>query len=67
MELTMHATGMYGAGGVDKDVTFVEDDDPTRNEQIDAAYRAKYRHYPSAVDHINSPAARAATIKLVPR
>jgi hypothetical protein len=59
--------GHLRAGGVDKDVTFVEDDDPTRNEQIDAAYRAKYRHYPSAVDHINSSTARAATIKLVPR
>jgi hypothetical protein len=59
--------GHLRAGGVDKDVTFVEDDDPILNEQIDAAYRAKYRNYPSAVDHINSPAARAATIKLVPR
>ena len=59
--------GHLRAGGVDKDVTFVEDDDPTLNEQIDAAYRAKYRHYPSAVDHITSPAARAATVKLVPR
>ena len=59
--------GHLRAGGVDKDVTFVEDNDPIRNEQIDAAYRAKYRHYPSAVDHITSPAARAATVKLVPR
>lgn len=59
--------GHLRAGGGDKDVTFVEDDDPTLNEQIDAAYRAKYRHYPSAVDHITSPAARAATVKLVPR
>ena len=59
--------GHLRAGGVDKDVTFVEDDSPALSEQIDAAYRAKYRHYPSAVDHINSPAARAATVKLVPR
>ena len=45
----------------------LEEPDLTINEQIDAAYHAKYRHYPSAVDHINSPAARSATIKLVPR
>lgn len=59
--------GHIRAGGVDKDVTFVEDDDPNINEQIDAAYRAKYSYYPSGVNHINSSAARAATIKLVPR
>ena len=59
--------GHIGAGGVDKDVTFVEDDDPNINEQIDAVYRTKYRRYPAAVDHINSTSARAETIKLVPR
>ncbi len=59
--------GHIRAGGVDKDVTFVEETDPGINEQIDAAYRAKYRRYPSSVDHINSSAARTATIKLVPR
>ena len=59
--------GHIRAGGIDKDVTFGEDDDPNINQQIDDAYRAKYRHYPSAVDHINSSAARAATIKLLLR
>ena len=59
--------GHIRAGGVDKDVTFVEDADSEINEQIDAAYRTKYRRYPSSVDHINSPTARTATIKLVPR
>ena len=59
--------GHIRAGGVDKDVTFVEDDDPNVNEQIDAAYRTKYSYYPPGVEHINSSAARAATIKLVPR
>jgi hypothetical protein len=59
--------GHIRAGGVDKDVTFVEDDDPTISEQIDAAYRSKYNYYPLGVDHINSAAARAATIKVVPR
>jgi hypothetical protein len=65
--MQMRHQGHIRAGGVDMDVTFVEDNDPILNEQINAAYRAKYRHYPSAVDHINSPAARAATIKLVPQ
>lgn len=59
--------GHIRAGGVDKDVTFVEEPDSNINEQIDAVYSAKYRRYPSAVDSINSGAARAATIKLVPR
>jgi hypothetical protein len=58
--------GRIWAGGVEKDVTFVEAG-PGVNDQIDAAYHTKYRRYPSSVDHINSPTARAATIKLVPR
>ena len=60
--------GHIRAGGVDKDVTFVEEADPEINKQLDAAYHTKYyRRYPSSVDHINSPTARTATIKLVPR
>jgi hypothetical protein len=59
--------GHIQAGGVNKEVTFVEEAGPEINEQIDAAYRTKYRRYPSSVDHINNPTARTATIKLVPR
>src|SRR6266487_7200001 len=59
--------GHIRAGGVDKDVAFVEDADPGINEQIDAAYEAKYSHYPPGVRHIVSPDGRAATIKLVSR
>ena len=56
------------AGGVDKDVLFVEESAPELNEQIDVAYSAKYgRRYPASVASINSPVARTATIKLVPR
>ena len=55
------------AGGVDKDVTFVEEPDSDINDQIDAAYATKYRRYASIIPSINSPTARAATIKLVPR
>ena len=59
--------GHIQAGGVEKDVTFLEEAGLEINKQIDAAYRAKYRRNPASVDHINSPTARSATIKLVPR
>jgi hypothetical protein len=59
--------GHIRAGGVDTDVTFVEADHDI-NDQIDAAYRTKYRRYAaSIISHIVSPEARSATIKLVPR
>ena len=54
------------AGGVDRNVLLVESDD--LNDEIDAAYRAKYRRYAkSIVDSVLTPRARAATLKLVPR
>ena len=60
--------GRIQAGGVDKDVTFVEaDPDSALNDQLDAAYRSKYGYSSSAVSDITSATARAATIKLVPR
>ena len=59
--------GRIWAGGVEKDVTFMEVTDPGVNDQIDAAYRFKYRRYPQYVAPLFVPAARAATIKLVPR
>jgi hypothetical protein len=59
--------GHIRAGGVEKDVTFLEEPDANINDQIDAAYAAKYRRYASIIPSINSIAARAATIKLVPR
>jgi hypothetical protein len=59
--------GRVWAGGVEKDVTFVEETDPGINDEIDAAYRTKYRRYPSIVPHIVTPEARSATLKLVPR
>ncbi len=59
--------GHIQAGGVDKDVTFV-DADPKLSDQIDAAYRAKYRRYAAnIVNSILTPQARASTIKLEPR
>jgi hypothetical protein len=59
--------GHIRAGGVDKDVTFT-DADPALNDQIDAAYREKYRRYGErTIGGVVNPEARAATIKLVPR
>ena len=60
--------GHIRAGGVEKDVTFVEETDPGTNDQIDAAYRTKYRRYSGQyVDPMVGPEAQATTIKLVPR
>ena len=60
--------GHIRAGGVEKDVAFVEESDPAINEQIDAAYRTKYRRYAASIISTTvSPEARSATIKLVPR
>lgn len=59
--------GRIWAGGVEKDVTFL-DADSSLNNQIDAAYRKKYRRYSgSIVGSIVTPAAQSSTIKLVPR
>jgi hypothetical protein len=60
--------GRIRAGGVKKDVTFVEETDPGINDQIDAVYRSKYRGYGARyVDPMVAADARAATTKLVPR
>ena len=63
---TLHE-GHIRAGGMDKDVTFVEETDPGINDQIDSAYTTKYRRYASIARSMTTPAVRAATIKLVPR
>jgi len=59
--------GRIHAGGVDKDVTFM-DAEPNANDQIDRAYGEKYRRYAaSIVNSVLTPQARAATLRLVPR
>jgi hypothetical protein len=59
--------GRIRAGGVQQDAAFVEADDEIKDE-IDAAYRAKYRRYAGNVlNSVLTPEARAATLKLVPR
>jgi hypothetical protein len=54
------------AGGVAKDVSLVETDEVEAD--VDAAYGLKYGHrYPTIVPSIVAAAARAATLRLVPR
>jgi len=54
------------AGDVEKYVLLVEMDDV--NDEIDTAYRAKYRRYAARiVDTVVTQEARAATLKLDPR
>ena len=65
--LTRHE-GRIEAGGVAKDTAFEEIAESPVHEQIDAAYRKKYSHYPKEyVDACVTPKAKAATIRLVPR
>lgn len=59
--------GHIQAGGIGKDVTFVEVDASDINNQIDAVYRTKYHRYAeSIISSIVSPKARSATLKLMP-
>ena len=59
--------GLIRAGGVEKDVDFVEEAGSDINDRLDAAYRTKYRRYgPGIINTIVSPEARSATIELVP-
>ena len=60
--------GRIVAGGVTKDVTFVDvNDDEALNNEIDVAYQSKYRRYSATyVDPMIAPQARATTLKLVP-
>ena len=59
--------GRIWAGGVEKDVTIVEEGNPDINNKIDEAYLTKYRQYPQYVAPMVTPDVQAATIKLVPR
>ncbi|WP_406223807.1 DUF2255 family protein [Streptomyces canus] len=59
--------GHIRAGGVDKDVAFL-DADHDINGQVDAAYRGKYGHYAAEIiEAITSPKASTTTMQLVPR
>lgn len=59
--------GRVQAGGVSKDVAFA-DAGHGIDDQIDAAYRTKYRRYAAnIVNSIVTPQARAATLRLAPQ
>ena len=60
--------GRVSAGGVTKDVTFVDvSNDAALGNKIDAAYQSKYRRYSATyVDPMITPQAHATTLKLVP-
>lgn len=57
--------GRILAGGVEKDVIFVEETDSDINDKIDVAYHTKYRRYPQHVAPMVTAEARSTTIKLV--
>jgi hypothetical protein len=59
--------GRIRAGGVEKDVTFVEAD-ADLEARIDDAYREKYGRYAKGIVATTlTPLARSAALKLVPR
>jgi hypothetical protein len=59
--------GRIRAGGAQQDITFVEAD-RALDDEVDAAYRAKYRRYAGSIlNSVLTPQARASTLKLVPR
>ena len=59
--------GRVQAGGVQQDVTFVNADHDI-DDEVDAAYRAKYGRYAGRIlNSVLTPEARASTLKLLPR
>jgi hypothetical protein len=59
--------GRIRAGRVQQDVTFVGAGHDI-DDEVDAAYRAKYRRYAGSIlNSVLTPEARSATIKIVPR
>jgi len=59
--------GRIQAGGVRQDVAFV-DVGHDLDDEVDAAYRAKYRRYAGSIlNSVLTPKARSTTMKLVPR
>jgi len=59
--------GRIRAGGVQQDVAFV-DVGHDFDDELDAAYRSKYRRYAGSIlNSVLTPQARSTTMKLVPR
>jgi len=66
-QIQRRSEGRIVAGGVTKDVTFVDaSSDEALNNEIDAAYQSEYRRYSATyVRPMIAPQARATTLKLV--
>jgi hypothetical protein len=63
----VHHVGRTSAGGVTRDVTFV-DATGDLDDRIDDPYRTKYRRYSQSIaGSVLTPQARSATIRLIPR
>jgi len=58
----LRSLGHISARSVDRDVSFTRVTDI--DDELDAAYAAKYSGYPSAVAAINSAAARSTTLRV---
>ncbi|MEU8343210.1 hypothetical protein SAMN05443665_1015133 [Actinomadura meyerae] len=58
--------GQIRADGTTVDVAFVDEGDPAVNEQVDAAYMAKYGSTPYA-EPMTRPGPRDTTLRLAPR
>ena len=59
--------GKIAGAGVHQDVDFV-DAEPAIADEVDAAYRAKYRRYAGKIlNSVLTPEARSSTLKLAPR
>jgi hypothetical protein len=59
--------GRISAGGVDLDVAFA-DVDRSLDDELDAAYRAKYQRYGASIlGTVLTSQARSASLRLVPR
>jgi hypothetical protein len=60
--------GRIRAGGIERDVTFEDEQDAHRHQAIDDAYRAKYGRYGDAyIRPMLGPDAVSTTFRLVPR
>jgi len=58
--------GRIWAGGLEKDVIFIEETNDDINDKIDEAYLTKYKRYPQWVAPMVTPEVKATTIKLMP-
>jgi len=64
--IQLRHAGRIRASGVERDAAFVEAR-PDIDDRPDAAHRREHRGYMAGIAGITRPAARAATLKLVPR